>query len=712
MGLFFQRRGVVPSTFAEEHMDAAHTPLRKTVLLLPLALFAMAPVIQAQTITAAPSSLSLSAAAGSSLSAIVFLSTASTTGVSFSVTADQSWLTVSVPANTVSSASFVQLTVIANAANLAGSTTPYTGHLIVTPAGGTGTIIPVTFTVTGGGGTGTLTATPNPINLSFTPGSGLFPNAFVSLQSSTGAATFTTSTTSSNGWLLASPSGSISGGFFVTVSGNIDSLPTGFTRGTILVTDSNNATVTIQVNLTVNGGSGGGGSVTVSPATLSFTGQAGAGILAGQALTITSPTSSVNVTVSTSGGSWLSTSVPSGATPLPLTVNVDVTGLSPATYPGSIIITPAGGTAVTVRVTLTVTTLPAVSATPTSLAFTYRVGDVPPASQPVSVTGAGSSLSFTATASSSGGWLSVLPVSGTATPDTLAVSVSPANLSPSPTPYAGTITVSGGVGATGSTIITVSLSVTQPLPTVNAVTNAGSFLSGSISPGEVITLFGTSIGPATAVGTALDTTGKVATTIGGVQVLVNGFPSPMIFASALQVSAVVPYEIAGFVSADVLVKFLDQTSNAVHLNVATTAPGLFTANSSGKGPGAILNPNNSDGSPSFNSPSNPAAKGDIVSVYLTGEGQTNPKGVTGKVTTVSTTLPLTPVPLLPVSVLIGPAGAQQSANFTFAGEAPGIVSGVMQLNVQIPATVASGDAPIVVSIGGNRSQDGVTVSVK
>jgi uncharacterized protein (TIGR03437 family) len=694
-------------------MDAAHTLLRKTVLLLPLALFAVAPVIQAQTITAAPSSLSLSAAAGSSLSTIVFLSTPSTTAVSFSVASDQSWLTVSVPLNTVSNTSFVQLTVIANAANLAGSTTPYIGNVIVTPAGGTGTIIPVTFTVTGGGGgAGTLTATPNPINLSFTPGSGVFPNAFVSLQSSTGAATYTASATSSNGWLLASPSGSISGGLFVTVSGNIDLLPPGFTRGTILVTDSSGTTVTIQVNLTVNGGSGGGGSVTASPATLSFTGQAGAGILAGQALTITSPTSSVNVTVSASGGSWLSTSVQSGATPLPLTVNVDVTGLSPATYPGSIIITPAGGTPVTVRVTLTVTTLPAVSATPTSLAFAYRVGDAPPASQPVSVTGGGASLSFTATASSSGGWLSVLPVSGGATPATLAVSVSPANLSASPTPYAGTITVSGGVGATGTTIIAVSLTVTQPLPTVNAVTNAGSFLSGSISPGEIITLFGTNIGPATAAGTALDTTGKVATTIGGVQVLVNGFPCPMIFASALQVSAVVPYELAGFTTADVLVKFVGQTSNAVHLNVATTAPALFTANASGKGPGAILNPNNSDGSPSFNAPNNPAAKGDIVSVYLTGEGQTNPKGVTGKVTTVSTTLPLTPVPLLLVSVLIGPAGAQQSANFTFAGEAPGIVSGVMQLNVQIPATVASGDVPIVVSIGGNRSQDGVTVSVK
>jgi uncharacterized protein (TIGR03437 family) len=192
-----------------------------------------------------------------------------------------------------------------------------------------------------------------------------------------------------------------------------------------------------------------------------------------------------------------------------------------------------------------------------------------------------------------------------------------------------------------------------------------------------------------------------------VQVLVSGFACPMVFANATQVSAVVPYEIAGFVSADVFVRFAGVASNAIHVNVATTAPGLFTANSSGKGPGAILNGNNS-----FNSPNNPAAKGEIVALYMTGEGQTSPRGVTGKVTTVSTTPPLTPGPLLPVSVLIGPAGAQQPANFTFAGEAPGLISGAMQLNVQIPLTAASGDQQIVVSIGGNPSQTGVTVSVR
>ena len=69
---------------------------------------------------------------------------------------------------------------------------------------------------------------------------------------------------------------------------------------------------------------------------------------------------------------------------------------------------------------------------------------------------------------------------------------------------------------------------------------------------------------------------------------------------------------------------------------------------------------------------------------------------------------MTPAPLLAVAVTIN----GQPAQYTYAGEAPGLVAGMMQLNVQIPANAPSGALPIVVSIGGNPSQNGVTVSVE
>jgi len=254
----------------------------------------------------------------------------------------------------------------------------------------------------------------------------------------------------------------------------------------------------------------------------------------------------------------------------------------------------------------------------------------------------------------------------------------------------------------------VSVVVSQPaapLPTIKGVTNAASYATGAVSPGELVTLFGTAIGPATAAGASTDpATGKLATTIGGVQVLFNGTPAPMIYASSTQVSAVVPYEMSSVANPSVWIKYAGQASNAYQLTTAATAPGLFTQNASGSGPGAILNQDNS-----VNGPGNRAAKGSIVQVFMTGEGQTSPPSVTGSIT--GATLPppqVTPAPLLAVGVTIN----GQPALYVYAGEAPGLVAGMMQLNVQIPANAPSGELPILVSVGGNTSQKGVTVSVQ
>jgi uncharacterized protein (TIGR03437 family) len=251
----------------------------------------------------------------------------------------------------------------------------------------------------------------------------------------------------------------------------------------------------------------------------------------------------------------------------------------------------------------------------------------------------------------------------------------------------------------------IFLNVATPLPNIAAVTNAASYATGTVSPGEMVTLFGASIGPATPAYATIDpSTGKLATTIGGVQVLFNGTPAPMIYASATQISAVVPYEMASVANPSVSVNYSNQTSNAYPLTAAATAPGLFTQNSSGSGLGCILNQDYS-----VNGPNNPAAKGTIVMLYLTGEGQTNPPSVTGVITTATLPPPqVTPAPARPVTVTIN----GQPATYVYAGEAPGFVAGLMQLNVQIPSNAPSGNLSIAMSIGGNPSQNGVTVSVK
>src|ERR1039458_10078269 len=90
-------------------------------------------------------------------------------------------------------------------------------------------------------------------------------------------------------------------------------------------------------------------------------------------------------------------------------------------------------------------------------------------------------------------------------------------------------------------------------------------------------------------------------------------------------------------------------------------------------------------------------------------GQTNPPSITGAITTPNLPAPqVTPAPLLPIGVLVN----GQPALYTYAGEAPGLAAGLLQLNVQIPSNAQSGNLSITVSIGSNISQNGMTVSVR
>jgi uncharacterized protein (TIGR03437 family) len=389
------------------------------------------------------------------------------------------------------------------------------------------------------------------------------------------------------------------------------------------------------------------------------------------------------------------------------------TGLAAGSYQGTMTLAPVGGQSISIPVTLTVIA-PAVSAVPGALAFSYMVGGGPPQPQVIQVSGNGGNASFSATAASQGNWLVVSPASGNISAGgTVPLSVSLTNLSgfSANQTYTGSIVVSGAGGASGSTTITVTVTVSAPLPTIVSVTNAAGFNSGDIAAGEIVTVFGTALGPEAGVSVTSDLIGNslLPTTLGGVQVLVNGVAAPLLYVGATQVSAIVPYEIASpaFITSPTLqIKYLGRSSNGFLLTQATSAPGIFTANSTGVGPGAILNANLS-----VNSKDNPANKSDPVVLFVTGEGQTIPQGVSGKIT--AATAPF-PQPILPPVVTIN----GQSAPVVFYGEAPGIVAGVLQINVQIPTNVPSGDLPIVVTIGDHKSQlnpsgvGAVTVSVR
>lgn len=125
------------------------------------------------------------------------------------------------------------------------------------------------------------------------------------------------------------------------------------------------------------------------------------------------------------------------------------------------------------------------------------------------------------------------------------------------------------------------------------VLNSASRLPGAIAPGEMLTINGSVIGPASAVASQLDNSGVIGTSLGQTSVLFDGAPVPILSTQASQVQVVAPYALAGKTTTQLQIVFNGKKTNQVTLQVADTAPAIFTQDSSGKGQGPI---NNADGS--------------------------------------------------------------------------------------------------------------------
>lgn len=268
-----------------------------------------------------------------------------------------------------------------------------------------------------------------------------------------------------------------------------------------------------------------------------------------------------------------------------------------------------------------------------------------------------------------------------------------------PVPVAMDLAPQMPVPLNGYSVAFLRLNQAKPVFPANGVVNAASYQDSAVAPGEIVTVFGAAIGPRKLAGAKITSPGFVDNFLAGARVYFDGIPAPLIYTSAGQVSAIVPYEVAGRSSTQTQIEYLGAMSDPATLPVVAAVPGLFTKDASGTGQGAILN---QDGR--VNSAMNPADRDTIVSLYATGEGQTGPAGVDGKIA--GGTLPK---PLLPVSVTIGGV----PANVTYAGGAQGLVAGGLQINAQVPANVAPSSAvPVIVTIGRASSQAGVTLAVQ
>jgi len=258
--------------------------------------------------------------------------------------------------------------------------------------------------------------------------------------------------------------------------------------------------------------------------------------------------------------------------------------------------------------------------------------------------------------------------------------------------------VANSLSNTISMLANVTTVPNQPSITDHAVVNAASFRDGSVAPGEVVTIFGSNLGPTRLTGYQLTASHFVSTTLAQTRVMFDGVAAPLLYVLNDQVSAIVPYAVGGQTETQVVVEHNGVPSGTLTIPVVDSAPGLFTATASGKGQAAALNEDLSK-----NSASDPAAQGSIVVLYGTGAGQTDPAGVDGALAG-----KVLQKPVLPVSATID----GKAARVLYAGAAGGSVAGVIQVNIRLPDGIHSGAVPVVLRVGEGVSQSGVTLAVQ
>lgn len=236
----------------------------------------------------------------------------------------------------------------------------------------------------------------------------------------------------------------------------------------------------------------------------------------------------------------------------------------------------------------------------------------------------------------------------------------------------------------------------EPLQS-GGVLNAASLLTCPVSPGEVISLIGSGIGPSVPMVLQLTKGGVVASVLSDTQLTFDSIPAPLTYAGGDQINALIPFEVAGPTTAMKLSRS-GQVISTLVLQVTPVSAGLFTRAGTGVGQAAAAN---EDGSP--NSPLNPASPGSIITAYVTGGGQTDPAGSTGGIASAAGT-----------ALAFSWATVDGSpAEITYAGPAPGLISGVMQVNLRVPQnTRSSPEVPLLVGLGSSVTQDGVTVAIR
>ena len=376
----------------------------------------------------------------------------------------------------------------------------------------------------------------------------------------------------------------------------------------------------------------------------------------------------------------------------------------PGTYNGTLNISGStfAGDNKTVAVTMNVTTQPIAQASPLALNVRLAQGAKPYTAY-ITVTNSGQGSLSLQTPAASGSWLTAA-LSG----NLVSVTIDPGALSPGS--YSGSIALASNA-VNSLPPVPVHLQVVAngpPYVPYQQVVDGATFTPGdAVSPGDVVTIFGEQLSyAAPAVGAP-----PLPSTLNTTQVLVNGQPAPLFYASYSQINFQMPAAVAAGAALVQVVRD-NQPGNSVSVGVANRAPRILLLYGSyaaivdadacrGITPcvlGGGLPFPSTYSQPGY--PAYPAKAGDVLTIYAIGMGPTNPAVSSGQpAPSAEPFARLTSTPLVrfgndPVSPVL--------ATPSFAALSPGF-AGLYQINVQVPANTPKGIVGVTVVFADSSS---------
>lgn len=259
---------------------------------------------------------------------------------------------------------------------------------------------------------------------------------------------------------------------------------------------------------------------------------------------------------------------------------------------------------------------------------------------------------------------------------------------------ASNLTLANNAGASvmsGGVVVTVNPTIVAPLREI-----AG--FGTTLGPGALLNISGTDLAERLAFAPSF----PLPTNLGGVSVKIGDRFAPLFLVSPTQIIAMVPYEVSGQVTVQV-VTGPRAGGNSVAVDLSPTAPGIFSTNLSGSGQGAILNADNSLAAPG--GAGRPANRGDVVTIYASGLGRVTPALPSGLEAGVGGTT----IPTLVNQPTVRIGG--QVATVNSASLAAGF-AGFYVITAQVPASASTGNnVPVQITTSEGQASNTVTMAI-